>query len=75
MILQGAVDCAFEEEGALVIVDFKTDRIASGEELLTRYALQLALYKEALEQCLGLPVKECMLYSFYLGKELPLKSG
>ncbi len=72
VILQGAVDCAFEEEGALVIVDFKTDRVASGEELLSRYALQLALYKEALEQCLDLPVKECMLYSFHLGKELPL---
>ena len=69
VILQGAVDCAFEEDGSLVLVDFKTDRVSSGEELLSHYAIQLRLYKEALEQCLGMPVKSCMLYSFYLGKE------
>lgn len=70
VVLQGAVDCAFEENGALVIVDYKTDRAKNGEELLLRYHAQLELYREALEQCTGLPVKECLLYSFALGREI-----
>ncbi len=63
VILQGAVDLAFVEDGALVIVDYKTDRVKDPEQLRDMYAEQLMLYKEALEQCLKLPVKECTIYS------------
>ena len=63
VILQGAVDLAFVEDGALVIVDYKTDRVKNPEQLRDMYATQLLLYKEALTQCLGLPVKECTIYS------------
>ena len=69
-VLQGAVDCVFEEDGALVIVDFKTDRVKHAEELWERYRLQLELYVYAMEQCCGKPVKECMLYSFHLNQEV-----
>ncbi len=70
VVLQGAVDCAFEEDGRLVIVDYKTDRTKDQAELWARYSAQLALYRLALEQCTGLPVKECLLYSFYLNLEI-----
>ncbi len=63
IVLQGAVDLAFVEDGALVIVDYKTDRVKRPETLRDLYATQLMLYKDALEQCLGLPVKECLIYS------------
>lgn len=63
IILQGAVDLAFVEDGALVIVDYKTDRVKRPEELADRYATQLLLYRDALTECLGLPVKECLIYS------------
>lgn len=63
IILQGAVDLAFVEDGALVIVDYKTDRVKDPAELIERYAPQLMLYKDAMEACTGLPVKECLIYS------------
>ena len=68
VVMQGMADCVFEENGALVILDYKTDRVSTAEELAERYRAQLAAYREALEQTLGLPVHECLLYSFALGK-------
>lgn len=70
VVLQGAVDCVFEEDGELVIVDYKTDRAKEAPELWRRYEAQLALYREAVSQCLGLPVKECLLYSFHLNRQI-----
>lgn len=66
IVLQGAVDCAFVEDGQIVIVDYKTDRIENMAELKGRYQTQLELYRGAMQQCTGLHVKECVLYSFYL---------
>jgi len=63
VILQGAVDLAFVEDGALVIVDYKTDRVKHPEQLRGMYAAQLELYRDALSRCLNLPVKECLIYS------------
>lgn len=74
IILQGAVDLAFVEDGELVIVDYKTDRVKKPEILTERYAKQLLLYKEAMEECLGLPVKECLIYSIYHSAEVPVYS-
>ena len=73
VILQGAVDLAFVEDGALVIVDYKTDRVKRPGELIGRYATQLELYREALTQCLGLPVKECIIYSVRHGAEVKVQ--
>lgn len=70
IIMQGAVDCAFEENGQLVIVDYKTDRINDINILVSRYSKQLELYKFALEQCTGYKVKECYLLSLYLGESI-----
>lgn len=70
VILQGAVDLAFVEDGALVIVDYKTDRVKQPEILAERYASQLLLYKDAMEECLGLPVKECLIYSIHHSTEI-----
>ncbi len=66
-VLQGIADCVFEENGALVIVDYKTDRVNSEQELAQRYRPQLTIYRQALTEALGLPVSSCLLYSFALG--------
>ena len=66
MILQGAVDCMFEENGSLYILDFKTDRCYNKQELWERYGPQLTLYKEAMTRVMNKEVKDTVLYSFYM---------
>lgn len=72
MIVQGIADCVFEENGELIIVDYKTDRVATGEELSLRYHKQLEVYRQALTDTLGLPVKQSLLYSFHLDKTVEI---
>ncbi len=66
VVVQGIADCVFREGDALVLVDYKTDRVSSGAELVERYRSQLQFYRQALESIFDLPVKEALLYSFYL---------
>ena len=70
MMIQGIADCAFLENGELVVVDYKTDRLKSEEDFREKYSSQVLLYKRALQECTGYKVKETLLYSFYLGKEI-----
>lgn len=73
-LIQGIIDLYFEEDGELVLVDYKTDRVMKDEagekELVKRYAIQLDYYAKALTQLTGKKVKEKIIYSFALGKEL-----
>ena len=66
IVVQGIADCVFVEDGKLVIVDYKTDTGVDAETLLDRYSAQLGIYREALSQALGMPVKETLLYSFFM---------
>lgn len=66
ILLQGAVDCAYVESGKLVIIDYKTDRVKTMEELKIRYQDQLRLYSYAMKISTGLDVKRCVIYSFTL---------
>lgn len=66
LFLQGIIDTAFEENGEWILVDYKTDRVKSGEDLIKRYKIQMDLYKEALQRLTGMPVKACYIYSFRL---------
>ncbi len=68
VVLQGAVDCLFEENGRLHIVDFKTDRVKTVEELWRRYAPQVELYAAAMEEVTGIEVAETVLYSTHLSR-------
>ncbi len=72
VLIQGIIDCAFEEDGAMVLLDYKTDRVKNGDELAERYRDQLDIYKIALEETLGHSVKEVALYSFHLGQTVIL---
>lgn len=72
ILVQGIIDAYMEEEDGLVLVDYKTDHIRKGEEqvLIDRYQIQLNYYKRALEQMTGKKVKEAVIYSFALQKEV-----
>lgn len=72
LLLQGVADCFFEEGGELVIVDYKTDRITSEEELFLKtelYTSQLRAYAEALGRIFRKPVREAVLFFLSVGKE------
>lgn len=73
LFLQGIIDTAFREDDGWVLVDYKTDRVANGDELRKRYASQLTIYREALATLTGEPVKETYIYSFRLREAVPIK--
>lgn len=70
ILVQGIIDVCFEEDGELVVLDYKTDRVRKAEELREKYHAQLDYYAEALEQLLQKPVKEKIIYSFTLRETL-----
>lgn len=73
VLVQGIIDVYFEEADGLVVLDYKTDKVFSSEELVERYHAQLDYYAKALEQMTGKTVKEKIIYSFTLGKEITVK--
>ena len=66
VLVQGIADCVFWENGAWVVVDYKTDKVATAAELADRYRAQLATYALSVSAVLGAPVSACLLYSFAL---------
>ena len=78
-IVQGIIDCFFEEEGELVLVDYKTTNVRSKgefagrrESIRERYALQIDLYRRALEAATGKRVKEAYLYLTNIGETIEM---
>lgn len=74
VLVQGIIDAYFYEGDEIVLLDYKTDKVGYGgaKELVKKYKVQLDYYGEALERMTGKHVKEKIIYSFTLGKEIPL---
>jgi ATP-dependent helicase/nuclease subunit A len=72
VLIQGIIDVYFEEEDGIVLLDYKSDLVKTEKELIKRYKVQLDYYQRALEQMLGKRVKERIIYSLSLGKEISL---
>jgi len=70
ILVQGIIDVFFEEDGEIVLLDYKSDLVDSGEELIKRYRTQLDYYSRALEQILHKRVKERVIYSLPLAREI-----
>ena len=79
VLVQGVIDCLFEDEEGLVLLDYKTDAITgrfhSGFEgareiLAERYRMQLSLYARAAEQILNKKVTKRCLFFFDDGGRL-----
>lgn len=69
VLVQGIIDVCFEENGKMILADYKTDVVDTLEQLASRYRTQLSYYAEALERTRGLPVTEQIIYSFHFEKE------
>jgi ATP-dependent exoDNAse (exonuclease V) beta subunit len=73
-LVEGKVDLVFEEDGQLVVVDYKSDAIADEQALAqaAHHAPQLQLYGRGLTQALGLPVRERLVLFTALGRSVPV---
>ena len=73
--LQGIIDCFFEEEDGIVLLDYKTDYVEEGkvDEIIERYRTQLKYYKDALEKITEKRVKESYLYLFSIDEEIKVE--
>ena len=69
-LVQGTIDALIVDDDGITVVDYKTDRVNDEETLRERYTRQLQLYGEAAGRALDLPIKDLILYSFRLEKEV-----
>lgn len=72
VVVQGIIDAYMEEDGELVLVDYKTDQIRKPEILVEHYQQQLDYYGRALSQMTGKPVREKIIYSLTMQQEIRL---
>lgn len=72
VLVQGIIDAYFIEDGQITVLDYKTDRVKQPQDLVEKYRAQLDYYALALERLTGLHVKDRIIYSFYLGRDIVL---
>ncbi len=73
-LVQGVIDCFYENsDGSCTVVDYKTDRVKTPDELVARHRTQLTYYKRAVESMTGKPVSRILLYSFALGTAIEVE--
>ena len=75
MLVQGIIDAFFEENGKIVLLDYKTDYVEQqdGSDLVGKYGIQLKYYQKALERMLEKPVEEKYIYSVNLERAFALE--
>ena len=71
--IQGIADMFFTENDEIVLVDYKTNKNTTPEQLTEEYRGQLMIYSKALTEATGMRVKECLLYAFSLGREIKVE--
>lgn len=77
VMVQGIIDCYFEEKGRLVLIDYKNsyvnleNREQAIDKLKTTYQGQIDIYREALETIKKQPVAEAYLYLFSENQSIP----
>jgi ATP-dependent helicase/nuclease subunit A len=75
IIVHGIIDCHFEENGKMILVDFKSDKIlpsTATSEWAKRHRVQLEIYRQALAEATKKEVAEVLLYSFYRGETVEI---
>lgn len=65
VLLQGMIDCYFEEDDGIVLVDYKTDVYQDPAEIHKKYDTQLSLYALALEKITKKSIKNRFFYLFF----------
>lgn len=72
-VVQGVMDGLIINGTMGEIIDYKTDKVKTEEELCDKYRQQMRVYKKAAEECFGLESVTVTLYSFSLSKEISVK--
>ena len=79
MLVQGVIDCCFEEAGKMIIIDYKSNFIRPDrqhqselERIKDEYKVQIELYSEAIEKGMGMKVGEAYLYLFVSGETIDM---
>ena len=72
--LQGVIDLFFEENGEIILVDYKTDYVKEDieDEMNKKYKIQMDYYTKALEKMTGKRVSKRYLYLFYIEKAIEI---
>ncbi|MDK2919599.1 MAG: ATP-dependent helicase/nuclease subunit [Candidatus Petromonas sp.] len=75
LLVQGIIDCYFEENGKLILLDYKTGDVFDGDigNMVSRYRVQMELYKEGLERITGKEVKESYIYLFDIDEAVKIQ--
>lgn len=66
VLIQGVIDCLFEDEDRLVLVDYKTDALRGGSasEAAEKHRFQIEQYAVAIGRIVGKEVSEAYVYFF-----------
>jgi len=79
MLVQGVIDCCFEENGRMILIDYKSSFIRPGspheaelERIRDEYKVQIDLYREAVEKGTGMEVSEAYLYLLTVSESISL---
>ena len=73
ILVQGVIDAYYVHDGKVCVLDYKTDRVDSGDELVKRYKKQLDYYGAAVKKLTGLEIDRLLIYSFALGTTVVVK--
>jgi ATP-dependent helicase/nuclease subunit A len=75
VLLQGVVDCCFEDGDGMTVVDFKSDRVKAGEESTAaqQYRPQVEVYARALEQIFHIPVRRRVVWFLRTGNGIEIQ--
>lgn len=70
IVVQGAIDCLWQDANGLVLLDYKTDRADGSSDVIlrARHQMQLTLYAQALAACRGVEVKEAWVVYLTQGR-------
>ncbi|MCK5763993.1 MAG: PD-(D/E)XK nuclease family protein, partial [Clostridiales bacterium] len=74
ILIQGIIDCYFEEDDHIVLIDFKSDFVTEENytKSLKKYSVQLDYYALAIESLVGKKVKEKYIHFFNINKNVKI---
>lgn len=77
VLLQGIADCFFVEDGGIILLDYKTDRVTAQEApaAAERYRMQLSYYAEGISAVMNLPVREAYVCFLSCGSAVRIQGG
>jgi ATP-dependent helicase/nuclease subunit A len=75
ILVHGVIDCFFEEDGEIVLVDYKSDYVNEKAlpDLIGSYRIQLDIYRKAIERSTQKKVKETLIY--FLAADLTIDTS